>query len=297
MNQKIIVFGCNGQVGTESVKLFKELGTVKAISRKEVDITDESSVKEIIKTEKPNIVINAAAYTKVDLAEDEQELCYAVNSKACMNLANACKDINALLVHYSTDYVFNGESKKPWLETNNPEPLSVYGKSKLEGEDCIINSGCSYLIFRTSWVYSMTGNNFLLTMLRLARERDSLSIVSDQIGSPTWSRTIVNLTKQAVEKVIQREGLNDVKGLYHLTSKGETSWHGFASKIIGIAMENEELKINNLDQIKPIPSDAYPQKAHRPMYSVLDTSLLEKDFGVIVPSWDDELQECLKELN
>jgi len=296
MKIKTLVFGKNGQVGTELQSALLPLGEVKAYAHQDCDICDEKSLRQLIKNESPQIIVNAAAYTKVDLAEEEKDLCFKVNAEAPKIIAKMCKEFNVLLVHYSTDYVFDGESNQPWLETDKTNPQNVYGESKLAGENFIVESDCNHLILRTSWVYSTMGNNFLLTMIRLAKERDALSIVNDQFGAPTWSRTIAHNTFLLLKSIIDNDQIKDTKDLLHFTATGITSWHGFATEIINLAKQKNDLKIKNPDQISGIPSDQYPQKAKRPKYSALNTNLIKNRYHLTMPHWQDELERCLQDL-
>jgi len=296
MKHKILIFGKNGQVGTELQSALLPLGEVKAFSHQDCDICNEQSLKKLITDESPSIIVNAAAYTKVDLAEDEKELCYKVNAEAPKLIAKICSELKILFVHYSTDYVFDGDSKEPWLENDKTNPLNVYGESKLVGEKNIVESGCNYLILRTSWVYSTMGNNFLLTMIRLAKERDALSIVNDQFGAPTWSRTIAHNTFLLLKNVIENKQIQATKNILHFTATGITSWHGFATEIISLANQKMNLKIENTDQISGIPSDQYPQKAKRPQFSALNTNAITEKYQIVMPNWKSELEICMQDL-
>lgn len=294
--RNILLTGKDGQVGHELEKSLKALGKVHAFNRQTFNLENESQMREIIREIKPGIIVNAAAYTAVDKAESDIEAAYAVNAVAPKILAEVAKKIGALLVHYSTDYVFDGISKdpsrlKPFLENDLPNPLNVYGNTKLEGEKFIQTSGVNYLIFRTSWVYGLIGKNFLLTMLRLAKERETLSVVNDQFGAPTWSRAIAETTSNVLTDCIQKSCFDEVSGLYHLTASGLTSWHGFATEIFKCFKEiDKDFKIPHL---KKISTSEYPLPAKRPPYSALSNEKLNKVFNVVMPDWKDSLKQCL----
>lgn len=294
---KILLFGKNGQVGWELQRSLAPLGELIALSSasKELcgDITDFAGIQQTLRQLSPDIIVNAAAYTAVDKAESEPERAYALNAQAPAVLAQEAKRLNAWLIHYSTDYVFNGHSSQPYLETDDCDPLNVYGKSKLEGEKDILNSGCSHLIFRTSWVYAAYGNNFIKTILRLAQQRDKLTIVDDQIGSPTGAELIADITAHALLMIKEKPAIS---GLYHLTAGGSTSWYGFAKFILENAERmNYQLKIQS-STLKPIASSDFPLPAKRPFNSRLDTGKLTKTFDLTLPSWQTGAARTLTEL-
>jgi len=283
--KKILLFGPNGQVGFELKKTLAPLGHIITAEKQKVDFSIPQTIVKCIREVKPDIIVNAAAYTAVDQAESEKELANAINAIAPGVIAEEAKKIDALLVHYSTDYVFNGSSNTPYIESDLPDPINVYGKSKLSGEKAIEDVSGRHLILRTSWVYGLRGKNFLLTMLKLAKERKQLKIVGDQIGAPTWSRSIASATTQ----ILQAPTLNDNLGLYHLTCSGKTSWHGFAEAIFkcaALTMPPEVIKITTQE---------YPLPAKRPAYSVLDNTKLKKTFCIEMPSWSQALQQCMNE--
>ena len=283
---KILVTGRDGQVGGELAKALAGLGEIVVLGRTHMDLADPDAVRKAIRAERPSLIVNAAAYTAVDLAESAQELAYAINAQAPGIMAEEAKILGAALVHYSTDYVYNGGKQAPWLETDMTGPLSVYGKSKLAGEQAIAAVGVPHLIFRTSWVYGLTGKNFLLTMLRLAQSKPELSIVSDQIGAPTWSRTIATATAAALKKAGDPDRLSELSGVYHLCAGGQTSWYGFAEKIFSHPFVVQK------PALKPIPTQDYPTPAQRPKNSVMSTEKFQKNFDVL-PAWDAALATCL----
>jgi dTDP-4-dehydrorhamnose reductase len=272
---RILLTGRNGQVGWELQGALAPLGELTALGRAELDLGDAGRIRDAVRTTKPDVVVNAAAYTAVDKAEAERDLAFAVNAVAPGILADEAKRAGALLVHFSTDYVFDGTKGSPYTETDPTCPINVYGASKLAGERSIAASGCRHLILRTSWVYGPRGNNFMLTMLRLARERPELRVVDDQVGAPTSSLAIARATAQLL-----RPGAG---GLYHLSAAGETTWCGFARAIFaraGIAMP-----------VLAIRTEDYPTPARRPRNSRLDCSRLRKDFDVALAPWEDQLSE------
>jgi len=293
---KILLFGKNGQVGWELNRSLQPLGEVVALGREDVDFSNPESLRNIVCKIKPDIIVNAVAYTAVDKAEEDESLAFIINAKSLEVLAEEALKIKALLVHYSTDYVFDGTKKNPYTEEDEPNPINAYGRTKLAGEAAIQSSGCDYLIFRTSWVYTSRGSNFLLTVLKLAKERDELNIVADQIGSPTSARLIAEITALSLHQSIQ-EKLTGVfnSGLFHLTSSHAASWYDFAKEIIESVNQkkNIELKIKNL---KPIPALDYPTPAKRPNNSLLSGEKLQEWLNVKMPDWKIMLSLCLEEL-
>jgi dTDP-4-dehydrorhamnose reductase len=298
--QKILIIGKQGQVAWELQRTLTSLGQITVCGSQDLDLANPDMIRTQIRSIQPDIIVNAAAYTAVDKAETESDLCTSINAIAPGILAELARESQALLVHYSTDYVFDGTKIGAYSETDPPNPLSVYGASKLAGEQAIIQVDCAHLIFRTTWVYGNRGKNFLLTILRLAAERKELKIVADQIGSPTWSRSISEATAQIIaqcrhdsrsERLRQR---SSVKGLYNLSAAGKTSWHGFANQIVDRARSiNPELDLS-IEQILPIPATDYPTPAQRPANSVLDNSKILTDFGVQLPDWKLSLEQCLE---
>lgn len=284
---KILVTGKTGQVGYELVRSLQPLGEVIGVDRSAMDLADLDQVRDVIRRIKPDLIVNPAAYTAVDKAESEPELAMRINGLAPGVMAEEAVRIGARLVHFSTDYVFDGTKPEPYIETDMPCPSNVYGESKLAGERAIAATGVSHLIFRTSWVYGMRGKNFLLTMMRLAAERDTLNIVADQHGAPTWSRTIADVTASILNQCRAAEDVDDwwdqYGGLYHLTAQGSTNWLGFADALLDAAPVKPALV--------PIGSDEYPVAARRPANSRLSCALLMSRFCQL-PDWRDALQLC-----
>lgn len=293
---KILLLGKNGQVGWELQRSLAPLGELIALDRQTVDglcgdLTDLSALRETIMRVKPDVIVNAAAYNAVDKAESESELALQVNGLATQVMAEQAARLGAWLVHYSTDYVFDGRGETPWLETDAAAPLNRYGESKLAGELAIQVSGCKYLIFRTSWVFAVRGQNFAKTMLRLAKERQELSVIADQIGAPTGADLIADVTALALQQAQSRP---ELAGLYHLTASGEVSWYGYASHVLGFARDNgEELAFKT---IKPIDAVAYPTAARRPLNSRLNTQKLRDNFSLHLPDWQSGVTRMLREV-
>ena len=294
---KILLFGAKGQVGIELQRSLQRLGEVIACDQEEIDLTDLRNLSAEIQTISPCAIVNAAAYTAVDKAESEPELAKTVNADAVEVMANEAKRLNIPLIHYSTDYVFDGTNTKPYVEDDKTNPLSVYGKTKLQGEEAIRFSGCNHLIFRTSWVYSPHGTNFAKTMLRLAAEREELSIVSDQFGVPTSATLLADIATECLEKTFTSPyELSSTSGTYHLTPSGKTNWFEFAKRVITRALEyGEELKITP-DLIKPILTADYHTPAARPTNSLLNTNKLIKTFDVYLPPWEQGVNQFINTL-
>jgi dTDP-4-dehydrorhamnose reductase len=290
---KILLLGSHGQVGWELARSLMGLGDIIALNRASADFDNLEGLRQLVDHLKPDVVVNAVAYTAVDKAESERELAFLINASAVEVLAQTCKKINALLIHYSTDYVFDGTHSQPYQESDQPKPLNVYGESKLAGELAIIDSGVDYLILRTTWVFAARGTNFLNSILRLATQREELNIVNDQIGAPTWARFIALATAHIIVKIHQERTLQTFQsGVYHLTSAGETSWYGFASEIIAWARTQEAYPLKNRS-LNAIPTTSYPTPAKRPLNSRLSTLQLTTRFGLVMPSWKDMLTLCL----
>ncbi len=286
---KILLLGGNGQVGWELARTLLPLGEVVGLNREQADLTDLEKLRQIVQTIRPDVIVNAAAYTAVDKAETERNLAFLINAQAVEILAQEAKKLNALLIHYSTDYVFDGTKNAPYFENDATNPLNVYGESKLAGELAIQASGADYLICRTTWVFASRGQNFVKSILRLAAEREELNIVADQIGAPTWARLIAESTAHIVRQAQHERGAKTfVSGIFNLTSAGETSWHGFAEKIVKL--------VQLTCAIKPIPTSEYPTPAKRPANSRLSTERLTQRFGLTMPTWEDTLKLCLEEL-
>ncbi len=294
---KILLFGKTGQVGWELQRSLAPLGELIALGTHSQnlcgDFTNLDGIAETVRQVAPDIIVNAAAYTAVDKAESEFELAKTVNALAPGVLAQQAQQLGAWLIHYSTDYVFDGTGDKPWLETDTTGPLGAYGKTKLEGEQAILASGCRHLIFRTSWVYAARGVNFVRTMLRLAKERDKLTVIDDQIGAPTGAELLADVTAHAIRTVYQHPELT---GIYHLAASGLTSWHNYAVFVIEFArLAGIEIKVLT-EAIEPIPTSAFPTPAPRPKNSRLDTQKLQNTFNLNLPHWQDGITRMLTEI-
>ena len=294
---KILLFGKGGQVGWELQRSLAPLGDLVALDADSQnlcgDFTNPEGLAQTVRAVAPDIIVNAAAHTAVDQAESEPELARTINALAPGVLAQEAKRRGAWLLHYSTDYVFDGSGDKPWLETDPTGPLSVYGKTKLEGEEAIRATGCQHLIFRTSWVYAARGGNFAKTMLRLAQERDFLSVINDQIGAPTGADLLADVSAHAIRTALRNP---DVGGLYHLVAGGETSWHGYASFVMDFARQASiEIKVTP-EAIQPVPTSAFPLPAPRPKNSRLDTQKLKNTFGLNLPHWQSGVARMLTEI-
>ena len=285
---RIIIVGSRGQLGVELQRSFAGFGPITAVDIDSVDLADEAQTRALVRRVKPDVILNAAAYTAVDRAESDVAVAMAINADAPRILAEEASSLGALIVHYSTDYVFNGEKVGDWVETDEADPLNVYGASKLAGERVIQEVNDLHLIFRTSWVYGPHGKNFLLTMLRLAAERDQLSIVNDQVGGPTTSIELADATRTVVEGALAgRFGpAQDWVGLYHMTCGGSTSWFGFAQAIFSRAAERLHIKA---PAITPIDTKEYPTPAKRPHNSVLSNQKLNERLGVRLAHWEKAL--------
>ncbi len=294
---KILLFGKNGQVGWELQRSLVPLGDIVALDSNSTDFcgdfTNLQGLAATIRKIKPNIIVNAAAYTAVDRAEREPELARTINAVAPGVLAQEAKKLGALLVHYSTDYVFDGSGSNPKKETDATGPLSVYGKTKLEGEQTIAENCSNYLIFRTSWVYAARGDNFAKTMLRLAEERERLAVIDDQIGAPTGADLLADVTAHAIRSVLANPWL---AGLYHLAAQGETSWYGYAKFVIEFAQRAGAPLMTTVDAIDPVPTSAFPNAAKRPHNSRLDTGKLQSAFGLNLPHWQSGITRMLTEI-
>jgi dTDP-4-dehydrorhamnose reductase len=296
-NSKILVIGQGGQLGWELRHKLACFGPVASVDFPQIDLSNPESIQKAVRAVEPTLILNAAAYTAVDKAETETELAMAINGTAPGVLADEARRLGALLVHYSTDYVFDGSGQTPWVETDRPNPLSVYGKTKLAGDQAIQASGCDHLIFRTSWVYGARGGNFLLTMLRLAAERDELSIVDDQIGAPTTAECLAQATTNVLAQLLAPggPGLAGRSGVYNMTNAGDTSWFGFAQSLLA---KSAVALGTRLPKLVPIPTSQFPRPAPRPANSRLCCQRLEETFGVRMPHWEDALSlviETLKE--
>lgn len=283
--RRILLTGIHGQVGWELLRTLQPLGEVTALDRQAFDLADPDQMRRVLQELKPAIIVNPAAYTAVDKAENEGAVAMAINATAPGVLAGEAKHLDALLVHFSTDYVFDGRKTDPYVEDDPTGPLGIYGQSKLAGEQAILASGCRHLIFRTSWVYGLRGQNFLRTMLRLARERDELRVVDDQFGAPTWSRMIAETTALAIARHVGQTGL------YHLTAGGATSWHDFTAAILDLAHQHGQL--DKTPSLRRITTAEFPTPARRPANSRLSCLRLQQDFNLAPPDWHSQLRLCL----
>lgn len=289
---RILVTGRDGQVGSELVRSMGSLGELKATSRAELDLTSDEAIAAAVRAFQPDLIVNAAAYTAVDKAESEPELARRINHEAVATLAAEAKSVGAAVIHYSTDYVFDGAKTAPYTEGDGTNPLSVYGKTKLAGEQALAAAGIPYLVLRTSWVYGATGKNFLLTILRLAQQKPELRIVADQTGAPTWSRDIAEATAAIAAEWLPGRANSEV---YHMTACGSTTWHGFASQAIRLLSEAHPDQHEKLARLIPISTAEYPTAAVRPKNSQLDCSKLAAAFHWRLPKWDDSLAKVMEE--
>ena len=296
---KILLLGKNGQVGWELQRSLAPLGQVLALDRHSTDFCGDLSHPErlakTVRDWRPDVIVNAAAHTAVDKAESEPDLARCLNATAPAALAQAAAEVGAWLVHYSTDYVFNGHGLQPWREGDATEPLSVYGQTKLEGEQHILTSGCKYLIFRTSWVYAARGGNFAKTMLRLAGDRERLTVINDQQGAPTGADLIADVTAHAIRQAMANP-TPALAGIYHLVASGETSWHGYASHVIEQARHLQPGRGLKVTDIAPVPTNAFPTPAQRPLNSRLNTLKLQLAFGLVLPPWQQGVNRMLSEM-
>ncbi|MFY0477686.1 dTDP-4-dehydrorhamnose reductase [Achromobacter marplatensis] len=291
---KILLLGKAGLVGQELRHALPALGQVVALGRDDINLGDQDALLRTLAAHRPEVIVNAAAYTAVDQAETDQDTAARVNTQAVATLAAYAKDTGALLVHYSTDYVFDGDSDQPYTETDAPHPLNVYGLTKLAGESAILASGCDALVFRCSWAYAPHGRNFPATILRLARTRNRLDVVADQVGAPTSAALIAGVTALA----IARHGQQPLPGgIYHLAASGATSWHAFAQYVVAGAVARGAALALTPDQVHPIPSKDYPAAAKRPHNSRLDTTRLSDALGLRLPSWTEGADHFLDQLS
>ena len=298
---RILLTGASGQVGWELVKTLKPLGEVVAPARTEMDLANVESVRKMIRAVRPRWIVNPAAYTAVDKAESEPEVAFAINAEAVGVMGEEAQAIGAGVIHFSTDYVFDGLATAPYRETDSIGPVSVYGASKLAGERALGESGAGQIIFRTSWVYGAHGKNFLLTILKLARERDTLRVVADQYGSPTWSRDLARMTAEVIGQCeAEAQGydlaiyLADTGQVYHAAGAGETTWYGFAAEAVRLMREREPGV--RFAEIEAIATAEYPTAAKRPANSRMNCERLKERFGWRMMDWKDSLQQVLAEL-
>ena len=282
---RILVTGRDGQVGRELTHSLAKLGEVTATGRDELDLTSDFEIGDVVHEVRPQLIVNAAAYTAVDKAESEPDFAHRINAEAVATLAAEAKAVGAAMIHYSTDYVFDGSKETPYVESDRAHPLSVYGKSKLDGEKALAAAGIPYLVLRTSWVYGGEGKNFLLTILRLAEERTELRIVNDQIGAPTWSCDIAQATASIAERWRHENFAAARSGVYHMTAAGKTSWYGFAEEAVRLRAMSSTAKGTKFARLAPIPSADYPTPAERPKNSQLDCAKLAREFDCRLPDW------------
>ena len=301
MTKKILLFGKGGQVGWELQRSLAPLGDLVALDFDSTvycgDFTNLAGLAETVRAVRPDVIVNAGAHTAVDKAETEPDLVRTINALAPGVLASAAANTGAWLVHYSTDYVFDGSGTTPWVETDTPAPLSVYGRTKLEGEQLIQSSGCKHLIFRTSWVYSARGGNFAKTMLKLAQERQTLKVVGDQFGAPTGADLLADVTAHAIRQVLAQPAAMsaDLAGLYHLAPTGFISWFEYAKEVFShVRIEEFAIKII-ANEIQAVASSAYPTAARRPLNSRLDTAKLQSTFNLTLPHWKPGVARMLTE--
>lgn len=296
---KILLLGKNGQVGWELQRSLAPLGEVLALDRHSTtycgDLSKPEELAQTVLAYKPDFIVNAAAHTAVDKAESETELAKVLNVDAPAALAKAAAQVGAWLVHYSTDYVFDGSGTHARQESEGTGPLSVYGQTKLDGEKAIANSGCKHLIFRTSWVYAARGGNFAKTMLRLAHERDKLTVINDQYGAPTGADLIADVTAHAVRRVLNTQNIS-FSGVYHLVASGEATWHSYASHVIEQAKAMKPELGWKVAEIAPVPTSAFPTPAKRPLNSRLCTHKLQQGFGLVMPPWQQGVDRMLAEI-
>ena len=306
MKPVILLTGKNGQVGAELLRLLPQVGEVVARGHDQLDLSNPADIRRTIREVRPQLIVNAAAYTAVDQAETDETTARAVNAEAPGLMAEEAKKIDAALVHYSTDYVFDGTKKAPYDEIDSVNPINVYGKTKFAGEQAIRNSGLAHLIFRTAWVYATRGRNFLLTILRLATEREELKIVSDQVGAPTCASEVAGATAKILTRILERNDhssvFSQVSGTYHMSAAGRTTWYEFAESILEKAEATSHIpewlaaatKERPLiaRRLIPISTKEFGSPTHRPVYSILSNSRLIQTFGVALPDWQAQLQRC-----
>ncbi|HKT25927.1 MAG TPA: dTDP-4-dehydrorhamnose reductase [Terriglobales bacterium] len=293
MQTPILLLGSTGQLGATLSPELARIGKLIVTDRAILDLSNTENLRQVVHDCKPSVIVNAAAYTAVDKAESEQELAHAVNAAAPATLARAARETDAILIHYSTDYVFDGSKASAYIESDPVNPLNAYGRTKAEGEVAVQKSGCRHLIFRTSWVYSERGSNFLLTMLRLARQRNELRIVNDQLGAPTSTHSLALATAKIIRRYSAGRWPDDRSGLYHMTDSGSTSWFGFAKAILERASKILGIRVPRLI---PITSAEYPTAARRPINSILNCEKLKAAFEISMPNWESSLDEVLTDI-
>ena len=307
MKPRILLVGKNGQVGAELATFLPQIGDVAAYGHEQLDLTLPEQIRQRVREIQPNLIVNAAAFTNVDQAEKDQQAAYSINATAPRILAEEAKRTGALLVHFSTDYVFDGASERPYNENDKTNPINLYDETKLAGEKAIQEIGPSHLIFRTAWVYATAGRNFLLTILRLASEREELKIVRDQIGAPTWSQEIARATTSVLGTIVRETEVPrpEAGGIYHMTAEGEASWYEFALAILeeasrlppGVPWFDRSTGGRAIvtRRVIPITSEEYPTPARRPLHSVLSNQKLFSTFGVQLPDWRKQLHDAFRE--
>jgi dTDP-4-dehydrorhamnose reductase len=290
---KILLLGANGQVGTELQRTLLVLGELKSCTRAQANLEDLKGLRSLIQDYQPNVIVNAAAYTAVDRAESDKNQAELINATAVGVMAQEAKNLDAWLVHYSTDYVFDGEKLEAYIESDATNPVNVYGSTKCKGEELITSSGCKHLIFRTSWVYGSHGNNFAGNMIRLFQEKDELSVVSDQIGVPTSSELIADITFACLMQALRKN--TDLSGIYHLAPSGNTSWYGFAQYLLEKGQSIVDGLSSHSVNLNPIPTSQYPTPAQRPKNSLLNTNKISQEFGIFMPMWQTHADRFLNQ--
>lgn len=293
---KILLLGMDGQVGWELRRALAPLGELICCGRREADLAQPEMLRTLVDRVQPEVIVNAAAYTAVDQAESDEETATRINARAVGELAEHARRLNAWLVHYSTDYVFDGAKAGPYVENDITNPLSVYGKSKLEGERLIVQAAPKHLIFRTSWVYAARGGNFAKTMLRLAKERDALKVIADQYGAPTSAELIADVTALALYRIRSGSDTSGLAGIYHLVAGGYTSWHGYARYVLELAQSEGAVLRAKPEDVQAIPTEAYPLPAARPRNSQLNTAKLASTFQLHLPDWRYHVKRLIDEL-
>lgn len=291
----ILLTGATGQVGWELQRQLSPSFLVIAPNRKQLDLSNPDSIRQSVRELRPDIILNPAAYTAVDKAESETDLSMRINGFAPGILAEEARQLDALLIHYSTDYVFDGENTAPYREDTPPNPQSAYGRTKLAGELAVQSAGCRHLILRTSWVYGIHGGNFIKTVLRLAKERGELRIVADQFGAPTWAHLLASSTLQILNNPQTIAWDSHLSGIYHLTAGGRTSWYEYAKEILRLASKHDTQLKNKTVNVHPISTGEYPLPAKRPRNSILSTTKIRQTFGLSLPEWQDDLALCLNQ--
>lgn len=293
---KILLLGKNGQVGWELQRALSPLGELIALGSADVDLRDQDAVRAGVRQHQPAVIVNAAAYTAVDKAESDASTAHAINAQAPAVLAEEASRIGAWLIHYSTDYVFDGTKSQPYSEQDETNPRSIYGRTKLEGERMIAARHARHLILRTSWVFATRGGNFAKTMLRLAQERDRLNVIADQVGAPTSAELIADVTALALQRIRLAQNPDTLAGIYHLTARGSTSWHAYAQHVLTLAESNGMMLKVKPEQVQAIGTEAYPLPAPRPKNSRLDTTKLQQAFAIHLPEWRFHVERMMEEL-